>query len=994
MFSLPQKELEVLNFWQENKIFEKSLGKDSPQGNFVFYEGPPTANGKPGIHHVLARAFKDLIPRYKTMRGFHVERKAGWDTHGLPVELEVEKQLGLADKKEVEKYGIEKFNAKCKESVWKYKEDWEKMTERIGFWIDMKNPYITYDNNYIESLWWIIKEAYERGFLYQGHKVIPQCPSCGTGLSSHEVAQGYKNVEENSVYIKFKLKGKDNEYILAWTTTPWTLPGNVALAVGEKIDYLVIRDKKQGDCYILAKDLVGKVFGSDSTGSFTVVQDDIRGKDLVGLEYEPLFPGVVTDKIENYQNAFKVYPADFVSTEEGTGVVHTAVMYGQDDYELGEKIGLPKVHSVNLDGTFNELVPKWQGKFVKDVEPEIIKDLAERGILFKTEKHAHDYPFCWRCDSPLIYYAKDSWFFKMSALREQLIKNNETINWVPEHIKEGRFGEWLREVKDWAISRERYWGTPIPVWRCGLSASAPQQPINAPADKLQNAKNGCGNMVVIGSFAELEKLSGKKVDDPHRPFIDKFVFKCKKCAGEMQRVPEVMDCWFDSGAMPFAQGHYPFKNREKIDGGDKLRDPSTPPPAGGFAQDEIRYPANFICEAIDQTRGWFYTLLAVATLLGKKAPYQNVICLGHILDKKGQKMSKHVGNVVNPHEMIDKYGADAVRWYLYTVNQPGEPKRFDEQALKESSRMFITLVNVLNFYQMFVDKEIKDGELENILDKWVVAKLNLLIKEVGEGLEKYDIFSSARKIEEFINELSIWYIRRSRDRFKGENENDKNQAIFTLGKVLLELSKLLAPFTPFTAEYIYQTLGADIESVHLKEWPTVGTGRDLSVDQKVLDYMAITRQLVELGLAKRAEVGIKVRQPLSKLKIQLAEHKISEEYLDLIKDEINVKEVVIEKSDKEGMSVELDTEMTDELKQEGLVRELVRAINALRKEQGLTRNDRIKIEYQTEEQILISILNKDELKKQVLADEIVAGGGEMDKVKINEFEVGLRVTKI
>ena len=720
------------------------------------------------------------------MRGFRVERQAGWDTHGLPVELEVEKQLKLSSKKEIEEYGIEKFNAKCKESVWKYKEDWEKMTERIGFWIDLKNPYITYENNYIESLWWIIKEAYDKKLMYQGHKVIPQCPSCGTGLSSHEVAQGYKTVTEDSVTVKFQITNSKSQinskfqfpnsktYILAWTTTPWTLPGNVALAVGEKIKYTAI---KVGDeILILAKDLVEKVLGEETTRSLAIARDDItlKGKDLVGLEYEPLFPGVVTDKIENYQNAFKIYPADFVSTEDGTGVVHTAVMYGQDDYELGEKIGLPKVHSVNLDGTFNELVPKWQGKFVKDVEPSIIKDLEKRGLLFKTKKHAHDYPFCWRCDSPLIYYAKDSWFFKMSALREKLIKNNEEINWVPEHIKEGRFGEWLHEIKDWAISRERYWGTPIPVWRCQKSETGNQK-----------SGTGCGHMKVMGSFEELEKISGKKIKDPHRPFIDEIIFKCEKCGGEMRRVPEVMDCWFDSGAMPFAQVHYPFENKKEIDKNEK-------------------YPAEFISEAIDQTRGWFYTLLAVATMLGKKSPYQNVICLGHILDKNGQKMSKHVGNVVDPWTMIDKYGADAVRWYLYTVNQPGEPKRFDEQALKESSRVFITLMNVLSFYQMYIGYanngahwgEYNANDFDNVLDKWIAAKLNLLIKEVTNDLEKYDIFASARRIEDFINELSVWYVRRSRDRFKGEDEADKNQAIFTLGKVLFELSKLLAPFVP------------------------------------------------------------------------------------------------------------------------------------------------------------------------------------------------------
>ena len=655
--SIPEIEKKILEFWKENKIFEKSLKKKSPKGNFVFYEGPPTANGKPGIHHVEARAFKDVIPRYKTMQGYHVERKAGWDTHGLPVELEVEKALELKNKKDIENYGIEKFNRKCKESVWKYKEEWEKMTERMGYWIDMENPYITYNNSYIESLWWIIKQIYDKGLIYKGYKVVPQCPRCGTALSSHEVAQGYRSVKEKSIYIKFKLKNRNNEYILAWTTTPWTLPGNIALAIGEKIEYVKI--KHNNEFYYLAKNLLDKI-----NGEYKIVEE-LRGKEMIGWEYEPLFGGVIKGDEKNAENAFKIYPANFVSTEDGTGIVHTAVMYGVDDYELGEKIGLPKIHTVNFDGTFNELVPQWKGKFVKDAEKEIIEELEDRNILYNTEEYVHDYPFCWRCDSPLIYYARDSWYFEMSKLREKLIKNNEKINWVPEHIKEGRFGEWLRDVKDWAISRERYWGTPIPIWIC----------------------EKCKEMKVIASRKELG------VDDKfdlHKPFIDEIKFKCK-CGGEMKRTPEVMDCWFDSGAMPFAQYHYPFENKNFIDRKEQ-------------------FPADFISEAVDQTRGWFYTLLAISTMLGKESPYKNVICLGHILDKDGQKMSKHIGNVIDPILMIEKYGADVVRWYIYSVNQPGEPKRFSEDALKESGSMFNTLLNVLSFYKMF-----EDGvEIENL----------------------------------------------------------------------------------------------------------------------------------------------------------------------------------------------------------------------------------------------------------------------------------------
>ena len=941
-----ERELKILEFWKKNDIFKKSVEKSAPRGDFVFYEGPPTANGKPGIHHVEARAFKDLIPRFKTMQGFRVERKAGWDTQGLPVELEVEKKLKLKGKKDVEEYGVEDFNKKCKESVWEYKEDWEKMTERMAYWVDMENPYVTYEKDYIESLWWVIKQAYERDLLYKGYKVVPNCPRCGTALSSHEVAQGYKNVEEDSVYVKFKIRGKDpssasgqGEYILAWTTTPWTLPGNVALAVGEDIDYVLNEDN-----LIFAKNLIEHISGVSHN-----IKKEFKGKDLVGLEYEPLFPEAIPKDVENYQNAFKVYSADFVSTEDGTGVVHTAVMYGIEDYELGEKVGLPKFHTVNLDGTFGETVSKWQGKFVKDVEGEIIKDLSERKILYKTESYKHDYPFCWRCKTPLIYYAKDSWYFKMSSLREDLIKNNKEINWVPKHLQEGRFGEWIKDAKDWAISRERYWGTPIPVWEC----------------------EECEEIKVVGSVSELGEE--KKEVDLHKPFVDDIVFDCK-CGEKMKRTPEVMDCWFDSGAMPFAQIHYPFENKDLID-------------------ENRLFPADFICEAIDQTRGWFYTLLAISTMLGKGAPYKNVISLGHLLDKKGKKMSKSLGNVVDPNEMIEKYGSDTLRWYLYTVNQPGDPVLFDENDLKKTKRVFMTLLNVLAFYKMSSDDLLVDSYQlsENILDKWIMSKLNLLIREATEGLEKYDITTSSRKIDDFVMDLSQWYVRRSRDRFKNDDE-DKEQAQKTLGWVLVSISKLIAPFAPFVADSLYKELSKEKRSVHLEEWPLAE--EDL-IDEKLLEDMVKVRSIITQALDLRLKAGFKVRQPLAELRIKNKELRISEqkELIQLIKDEVNVKKVVFNADIKEEM--ELNTELTEELREEGMVREFTRFVQGMRKKAGLTPDQEIKLVVDTDGSGK-SFVEKfeSEIKKSTTTKEIEFSKAEDGKkLKLDGFVLELEIKK-
>ncbi len=896
--NFPQNEEEMLAYWNEHDIFKKTLEKDSPKGPFVFFEGPPTANGRPGIHHAETRVFKDCIPRFRTMQGYHVARKGGWDTHGLPVELEVEKQLGFTGKAQIEAYGIAPFNELCKQSVWKYKTEWEAFTQRLGFWVDLEHAYVTYKSAYVESLWWVIKQIWDKGLLYKDYRVTPHCPRCETSLSSHELSQGYQDIKDLSVTAKFQIVGKEHEYMLAWTTTPWTLLGNVALAVGKDIVYVKV---KVGNEFLwLAKERVSVLKDT----AYEIVEER-KGEVLVGMKYEPLYPFMSelikgTDQAE--KKAWEVVAADFVTTADGTGVVHTAVMYGQDDFELGNQVGLPKFHLVKLDGTYVAGTDFLEERLVTDeqVAIDIIKDLAHRGLLFAKEKYEHSYPHCWRCKSKVIYYAKDSWYIAMSQLRNDMLAQNEDIHWEPEHLKEGRFGEWLREVKDWAFSRERYWGTPLPVW------------------EAQD-----GDRLCVGSFEELRSLAkdpSRVGDDfdPHRPFVDAIVLV--KDGKEFQRVKDVCDVWFDSGAMPFAQWHYPFENKELIDLGQA-------------------YPADFISEAIDQTRGWFYTLLAVATLLGKERPFKNVICLGHVLDAEGKKMSKSLGNIVLPMEMIDRYGADAVRWYMYTINQPGESKRFDEKVLGEMLRQnFGILSNVLSFYQMFEGGHVREYRTsQHVLDRWMLARLNKLVDQTTQRLEHYIVTETVRELGEFITDLSTWYVRRSRDRVKGTDEQDKQHTLATLNEVLLTFSKLLAPFAPFFAEYMYREVGGEKESVHLEDWPMADK---TLMNEKMLADMDRTRKIVSRAFERRAEAGINVRQPLAILTVALPLGSLDSALIDVIKDEVNVKEVIVKEGD---LAVEFDLQLTPALKREGLVREIIRRVNALRKKEGLTIEDRVEL---------------------------------------------------
>ena len=951
------REEKILEFWRANRIFEKSLEQTKKGKEFIFYEGPPTANAKPAIHHLEARAFKDAIPRYKTMQGFHVRRKAGWDTHGLPVELQVEKKLGLNSKKAIEKYGVAKFNQECRKSVWEYVDVWNKFTERMGYWLDQENAYATYNNDYIESVWNVVAEADKQKLLYKDYKVVPWCPRCGTVLSSHELAQGYEDIKDLSITAKFKVKGQENTYFLAWTTTPWTLPGNVALAIGSKIRYVKFKPTDTKETYILAKDFLVKLFPNFNGAELGF----LSSSDLVGLEYEPLFPFLkeqLEKKGESTEKAFKVYAADFVNTEDGTGIVHTAVMYGQDDFELGTKVGLPKHHLVDPEGKFIKGTGFLEGRFVReerDGKPtmaiDIIKDLQERNLFFKKEYYTHSYPHCWRCKTALIYYARDSWYIEVSdpKIKKHLISENKKINWEPKYIREGRFGEWLREIKDWAISRERYWGTPLPVWIC----------------------EKCGERRVIGSIQELEKnaygqdktfpKNEKGELDLHRPYIDEMTLKCN-CGGEMRRTKEVMDVWLDSGSMPFAQDHYPFSVKE------------------------INYPADFICEAIDQTRGWFYTLHAIGILMGKGKAYKNVICLGHLLDATGKKMSKSLGNIVDPWQAMDKYGADTLRLWMYSVNQPGESKNFDEKTVALlNQQIFGLLYNVLAFYELYRDKKIETNEKpnsKNILDQWILARLNELIKLTTENLNNYKLLEPTRALRDFVGDLSTWYLRRSRERIKDGDKEAKQTLYF----VLKTLAQVMAPFAPFAAENIWLRLKTkeDEESVHLTEWShfaKVSRGA-----AEVLKNMEEVRTIVSLGLEARQRAKIQVRQPLGELKVESL--KLSSEYIELIKDELNVKQVVV------GNEFKLSTDLSHDLKQEGSYRGLLRAIQDLRKKMNLTPRDIISLVIETNDEgkKLIQKFEQD-MKKVVLASKIELKNTDGEEIKIGELVFKIKIAK-
>ena len=1035
-----EREKKTEQFWKDNDIFRKSMENRKEGETYTFYDGPPTANGKPHIGHVLTRVIKDMIPRYKTMKGYMVPRKAGWDTHGLPVELEVEKLLGLDGKEQIEEYGLDPFISKCKESVWKYKGMWEDFSGTVGFWADMDNPYVTYHDDFIESEWWALKQIWDKKLLYKGFKIVPYCPRCGTPLSSHEVAQGYKDIKERSAVARFKVKGED-AYILAWTTTPWTLPSNVALCVNPDETYVKVTTA-DGYTYYLAEALCETILGGDKPTAPYQVAETFTGKELEGKEYEPLMDCAAEIIAKQHKKAHYVVCDTYVTLTDGTGVVHIAPAFGEDDAKVGRNYELPFVQLVNSKGEMTEETP-YAGVFCKKADPMILKDLEDKGLLFDAPKFEHSYPHCWRCDTPLIYYARESWFIKMTAVKDDLVRNNNTVNWIPESIGKGRLGDWLENVQDWGVSRNRYWGTPLNIWECE-----------------------CGHQHAVGSREELEQLSGNpeaKNVELHRPYIDKITIPCPKCGKEMHRVPEVIDCWFDSGAMPFAQHHYPFENKELF---------------------EKQFPAQFISEAVDQTRGWFYSLMAESTLLFNKAPYENVIVLGHVQDENGQKMSKSKGNAVDPFEALETHGADAIRWYFYTNSAPWLPNRFHDKAVTEGQRKFMgTLWNTYAFYVLYANIDefnpmnyTLEYDKLAVMDKWLLSRLNTVVKAVDDNLAAYRIPESARALQDFVDEMSNWYVRRSRERFWAKGmEQDKINAYMTLYTALVTIIKAAAPMIPFMTEDIYQNLVRSVdkeapESIHLCDFPAV---EETMIDRKLEEDMEDLLEVVVMGRACRNASNIKNRQPIGQMYIK-ADFDLSDFYVDIIADELNVKkvtftddvrdfssysfkpqlktvgpkfgkqlgeiraalsdvdgnaamdevnetgalklvlpsgEVVLEKDDllidiaqKEGyvsesdnkITVVLDTNLTPELLEEGFVKEIISKVQTMRKEAGFEVMDKITL-YAKDNTKIIEILDKNgaEIKSAVLATEIVTGitEGYEKSWNVNGEEVVMGVKK-
>jgi len=851
---VPAMEENVLKFWTKQEIFKKTVEQRQGKPEYVFYEGPPTANGRPGVHHVLARAFKDMFPRYKIMRGYRVSRRGGWDTHGLPVEIEVEKQLGFTNKQQIEEYGVAKFNELCRKSVFTYIQEWEKLTDRIAFWVDLETAYVTYTNDFIESVWWILKNFWEKDLLFKGYKIVPYCPRCGTPLSDHEVALGYDDAVDPSVFVRFPLVDKPDTSLLVWTTTPWTLPSNVAVAAHPDVDYVTIERDNEGttEKLILAKNLLEKVF----RGEEVKVVDTFKGRKLKGMKYQPLYTFMPVDK-----PAYYIILADYVTIEDGTGLVHTAPAFGQEDMESGKLYDLPILLTVQPDGAFIPEITPWRGIFVKDADPQIIKDLETRGLMYRSEKYTHTYPFCWRCTTPLLYYARESWYIRTSSRRDRLVELNKTINWVPDHIKNGRFGNWLENNIDWSLSRERYWGTPLPVWEC----------------------DDCHQRECVGSVQELSEKAGQDLSelDLHRPHVDNVHWKCEKCGGKMTRVKDLIDVWFDSGSMPYAQWHYPFENKDKF---------------------EEQYPADYICEAVDQTRGWFYSLHAISTLLNDQVSFKNVICLGHIQDAQGRKMSKSLGNIVQPWDVLKVHGADALRWYLYTATPAGQERRFSVDLVGDVIRSFtLTLWNVYSFFVTYANLDKPQGltvtATTNDLDRWLLSELNVLVRDVTTAYENYDATNATRPVEKFVETLSTWYVRRSRRRFwKNDSGADKQAAYSTLYTALVTVAKLIAPAMPFLADELYQNLVRSVdetapESVHLAAWPEV---MEEFIDESLNREMELVMKLVSLGHSARQKANRKVRQPLAEAAFSVGnnfERAALLKNMDVIADELNVKQV-------------------------------------------------------------------------------------------------------